>query len=175
MKHTLLLGIISLWTFAASAQTYVDLGLPSGTKWKTVNETNPKDKYNFFTYKEALVKFGDQLPTYEQLVELQDNCTWTWDTIKKGCTGVGPNGESIFLPAAGVRENGTVYLLDNYAEYWSRTPWETDNNYFWGLRFWLQSYNGEPMLMMNGLPRINGLSVRLVNNDGNTDKNAKKK
>ena len=53
---------------------YVDLGLPSGTKWKSANETGG---YNgFYTFDEAVSTFGDKLPTKEQFEELKNNCTW---------------------------------------------------------------------------------------------------
>lgn len=40
MKKIFLLGVICLMTLSASAQKteYVDLGLPSGTLWKSKNE-----------------------------------------------------------------------------------------------------------------------------------------
>ena len=43
---------------------YTDLGLPSGTKWKNFNATG------FYTYDEAVSKFGNRLPTKEQWEEL---------------------------------------------------------------------------------------------------------
>ena len=56
---------------------YVDLGLPSGTKWKNMNETNADDDYDFYTYDEAVRVFGDSLPNYKQFRELLTYCTWT--------------------------------------------------------------------------------------------------
>ena len=63
---------------------YVDLGLPSGTKWKADNEANPNDENDFYTYDKALAAFGNQLPTKEQFQELIDNCLWSWNDTKKG-------------------------------------------------------------------------------------------
>ena len=134
---------------------YVDLGLPSGTKWKTTNETNPNDSYNFFTYDEAIEKFGSSLPTKEQLEELKDNCQWTWDDTKKGDKVVGPNGNSIFLPAAGYRNcDGDVYLVGSDGYYWSSTPYGSD--FAWGLYF------GSGGVGMDYSGRCGGRSVRLV-------------
>ena len=113
---------------------YVDLGLPSGTKWKTTNETNPNDEYDFYTYGEAVEKFGEQLPTKEQFQELIDNCTWSWDDTKKGCLVVGTNGNSIFLQAAGVRNcDGDEYFLESFGGYWSSTDDGSDKA--WNLSF----------------------------------------
>lgn len=70
----------------------------------------------------AYVNWGPQwrMPTLEQLQELIDKCTWTW-TTKNGVNGrlvTGPNGNTMFLPAASYRVN------DSYAGsggfYWSR-------------------------------------------------------
>lgn len=46
-----------------------------------------------------------QMPTDEQLKELLDYCTWELSTINDvyGMKVTGPNGNSIFLPAAGLR------------------------------------------------------------------------
>ena len=58
----------------------------------------------------AHVKWGGnwRMPTKAEQDELRDNCTWTWTTLNgvNGCEVTGPNGNSIFLPAAGYR-NGT--------------------------------------------------------------------
>lgn len=43
-----------------------------------------------------------RMPTEEECDELLDNCTWTWSS-KGGYIVTGPNGNSIFLPAAGYR------------------------------------------------------------------------
>lgn len=56
---------------------YVDLGLPSGTIWKSDNEQG------YYDFNSAVETFGESLPTYEQLEELIDNCTWTWNEKKK--------------------------------------------------------------------------------------------
>ena len=134
---------------------YVDLGLPSGTKWKTVNETNPNDKYNFYTYDEAVAAFGDKLPTKEQFLELKDNCTWTWNNTKKGYDVKGKNGNSIFLPAAGYRYcGGDVNYVSSNGYYWSSTP--NGSGYAWSLYFY-SDYEGIGLA-----DHCVGRSVRLV-------------
>ena len=138
--------------------SYVDLGLPSGTKWKTVNEVNPnKDENDFYTWDEAMAAFGNELPTLEQFVELYDNCSWTWNGTKKGYDVKGGNGNSIFLPAVGYREcNGNVIFEGEFGSYWSSTPYGSEEacNLHFLSNFVSTQY----------LPRCNGLSVRLVQN-----------
>ena len=65
-----------------------------------------------------------RIPTVEQFQELGDNCTWQW-TQRNGVNGqlvTGPNGNAIFLPAAGSWRGGASNNGgDSYAYYWSRS------------------------------------------------------
>lgn len=64
-----------------------------------------------------------RMPTKTECEELKDRCTWTW-TTKSGHRGYkvkGPNGNSIFLPAAGYRYGAGVYDVGTYGDYWSLT------------------------------------------------------
>ena len=132
------------------SQGLVDLGLPSGTLWKNSNEGGD---YTRYTYDEAVRKFGNKLPTKQQLEELKNKCTWTW--TGSGYKVTGPNGESITLPAAGYRYcNGNVDYVGTYGSYWSSTPFDSDhagNLYF----------NSSEVCMYNYF-RCLGQSVRLV-------------
>lgn len=64
---------------------------------------------------------GWRMPSDAQLTELCTNCTWTWDSTKKGYTFVGPNKSSLFLPAAGSRDNDYPDSAGSYGNYWSRS------------------------------------------------------
>lgn len=131
------------------AQGLVDLGLSSGTLWKDKNEEG-----GFYTYDQAISKFGDKLPTKEQLEELKNSCQWTW--TGNGYKVVGPNGQSIVLPAAGYRNcDGSVGSVGAYGSCWSSTPDGSD--YAWYLYF----YSGGVDLD-NYDYRGGGQSVRLV-------------
>ena len=132
------------------SQGLVDLGLPSGTLWKNANEGGDNARY---TYDEAVRKFGNKLPTKQQLEELKNKCTWTW--TGSGYKVIGPNGNSIYLPAAGYRNcNGGVYNVGTSGDYWSSTP--NDSDYAWYLDF------SSSEVDMHYCYRCNGLSVRLV-------------
>ena len=135
-----------------SVAGYVDMGLPSGTKWKSTNETGG---YNgFYTYDEAVSAFGDKLPTKEQLEELKVYCTWEWQ-VNGGYKVTGQNGNSIVLPAAGFRDcNGDVYVVGFCGYYWSSTPYGSD--YAWFLCF------NSDKVDMSDYSRCEGQSVRLV-------------
>ena len=74
-------------------------------------------------YDVAHVKWGGswRMPSSEQIQELVNNCTRKW-TTKNGVHGTlvtGPNGASIFLPAAGYRWEDYLSSNDNEGYYWS--------------------------------------------------------
>lgn len=62
-----------------------------------------------------------RMPTYDEFSELKKNCTWDWTTQNGvNCYKVtGPNGNSIFLPAAGYMNGGTFYDAGSLGGYWS--------------------------------------------------------
>lgn len=65
---------------------------------------------------------GWRMPTYEECDELQKNCTWTWTAIN-GINGIiatsNKNGNSIFLPAAGLLWDSSLGQMGSYGHYWS--------------------------------------------------------
>lgn len=132
------------------SQGLVDLGLPSGTLWKNSNEGGDNARY---TYNEAVSRFGNKLPTKQQLEELKNKCTWTW--TGSGYKVIGPNGNSIYLPAAGFRGcYGGVNYVGTYGYYWSSTPGDSDDAWYLG-------FNSSGVGVSSG-SRCDGLSVRLV-------------
>ena len=86
--------------------------------WRNIGEDIAGTKYDV-----AHVKWGKpwRMPSYEQIVELWNNCTWNWATKngKLGMIFTGPNGGSIFLPAAGERWDDDFENKDEYGLYWS--------------------------------------------------------
>ena len=78
----------------------------------------------------AHVKWGGswRMPTKAEQDELRENCIWTW-TTQNGvgvCKVTGPNGNSIFLPAARLYYGKEFYDRGVFGAYWSNT---LDNNY----------------------------------------------
>lgn len=62
-----------------------------------------------------------RMPTFTEQTELLTKCTWTW-TTQNGVYGrkvTGPNGRSIFLPAAGSRYNSDLDYAGSDGGYWS--------------------------------------------------------
>ena len=97
--------------------TFVDLGLPSGRLWATENAPG------FYTYDEAVDTFGELLPKGSAMVELIEESTCIWNDEKKGLDVTGPNGSTIFLPAAGYTWGSPdVKAKDDEGNYWTRMP-----------------------------------------------------
>ena len=70
----------------------------------------------------ATAKLGSpwRMPTAVEIKELLDHCAWTW-TKQDGRYGSevkGPNGNSIFLPAAGIYLGSELIGVDNFGNYW---------------------------------------------------------
>jgi len=128
---------------------YVDLGLPSGTLWKSTNED-----CGLVTYEQAYNFYGENLPSIEQWKELRDNCIWTWKG--NGYNVKGKSGETIFLPADGGRN---VKLLDvgSKGYYWSSTLYNSE-------RAWILYFYSGVVSKENCFYNWNGMSVRLVKN-----------
>ena len=65
-----------------------------------------------------------RLPTEEEMEELVCNCTWIWATLHdwEGYKVTGPNGRSIFLPAAGCRIKTKYWFSCESGCYWTSTP-----------------------------------------------------
>ena len=128
---------------------YVDLGLPSGTLWKAENE-----ECGLITYDQAMKFYGSSLPTIKQFEELKKKCRWTW--TGNGYKVKAKNGESIVLPAAGIRDcDGSVADVGSSGLYWSSSS-PSGSEYAWCLCF----DSGGVHIALG--TRCGGLSVRLV-------------
>ena len=137
-------------------------------------ETEEKEVYNWTTYKHCdgteetchnigsnisgtqydvvHMKWGGrwQMPTLEQIKELDDNCTCLW-TIYNGVKGgkftSKKNGKSIFLPAAGERWNGKLSSAGFCSIYWSSMQDMSRLNrayyisFDYGYELWGNNYN----------------------------------
>ena len=93
----------------------------------------------------ATVKWGGnwRMPTAAEIDELTDNCTWQWTTLNdvNGWRVTGPNGNSIFLPAAGCRDGQEVYYQGSYGCYWSSSLFSSYSNYAYCLFFYYGYYD----------------------------------
>lgn len=127
------------------------------TKYCTDSDYGTVDNRTTLTSSDdvATVKWGSKwrMPTREEMKELDEDCTWTW-TTQNGVRGMkvkGPNGNSIFLPAA-VFSFGKVY-----GSYWSATLYEDFNK-----RAYRRGFNDGGYYWGDWLDRCDGLTVRPV-------------
>ena len=148
-------------------------------------EISPKEEYTWATYKywtviedgwreqteylgdisgtqydAASVNWGGgwRMPTEAEQDELRNNCTWEWTTLNgvNGQRVTGPNGNSIFLPAAGYRYSTSSLYVGSGGHYWISTPREDDDFYAHFLYFDSGDYD------WGWIHRSSGLSVRPV-------------
>ena len=132
--------------------------MPSGTLWACCNvgASAPEGYGGYYTFDEAQAY---NPPSRDQINELVDNCTSVW-TTQNGVNGrkfTGPNGGTIFLPAAGNRWYGEFNLAGSYGDYWSSTL----NGSYPVSACSLDFFTGNVYWRSNG-GRNGGLSVRPV-------------
>ena len=83
----------------------------------------------------AHVKWGGdwRMPTKEEFDELREKCNWEW--TGSGYEVTGPNGNSIYLPAAGCHSIEMLFDDGWYGFYWSSTPHSEDSQRAYELYF----------------------------------------
>lgn len=141
----------------------IDLGLPSGTKWADCNvgASTASEYGGYYRFEETNDEWGGRWkrPTKTQLEELYNQCEWKWTSVEdhRGYQVTGPNGNSIFLPAAGQHINTGMSGVGSNGSYRSSTSINT--NFAYGMGF--SSGGVSPSLSQS---KHTGLSVRLVSN-----------
>ena len=95
-------------------------------------------------YDAATANWGNnwRMPTLDEIKELISQCTWVWTTQNgvKGRKVTGPNGNSIFLPAAGIlRYDTSLDGAGSLGYYWSATPYSS-GSYAYRLYFYSDGY-----------------------------------
>ena len=110
---------------------YVDLGLPSGRLWaKTNYGAMTEDGYGAYVdwpYLNIVSSvWGEEweAPTSADMNELLNYCSFNWGYSTNnvyGCFVTGANNNSIFLPAAGFRIQGTDQSTGKNLFYWTST------------------------------------------------------
>ena len=146
----LALTLESAFGFDPDSVEWVNLGLSSGRLWAKENAPG------FYTWDEAKEEFGEFLPSASAMGELYEECDWKWDESKNGYKVTGPNGNSIFLPAAGYKDSsGDVCGVGRVGEYWTLCPSKTSQAYARNLYF-----NSGGIYPLDNGYRAGGFSVR---------------
>ena len=99
-----------------------------------------------------------QMPSQEQLDELIANCTWEWSQLNgmNGLLVTGPNGNTMFLPAAGYRMQSNTYNAGTQCNYWLNSIQEIAPLNAWKI------YATSSLFQLNGSSRSMGYTVRAV-------------
>ncbi|MBQ3632221.1 MAG: hypothetical protein II949_13470 [Prevotella sp.] len=113
---------------------WIDLGI--GTQWRCCNEgaSTPEQYGGCYTFDQAQAY---NPPSHEQIKELLDKCPSEW-TTQNGVNGrkfTGPNGGTIFFPAAGYSWEGELYDAGSYGDYWSSTIYKSFPDFAYYLNF----------------------------------------
>ena len=108
----------------------------------------------------ATVNWGSSwcMPTKEQFLELSSHCSKIW-TTRNGVTGylyIGPNGNTLFLPATGKRMGNSHQESGTRGYYWSRSLVENITYSAWCLNF------GSDYMQSSSNSRNLGITVRAV-------------
>ena len=107
------------WGEVVTKETYTEAN--SETYGKSMSDISGTE------YDAATVNWGDEwrMPTYNEMYELMNNCTWTWVT-QNGVNGYKVaskvNSNYIFLPAAGHRNVASLNNAGSNGYYWSSSP-----------------------------------------------------
>ena len=91
-------------------------------------------------YDAATANWGGswRMPTWDEMDELVDSCTWEWTTQNEvnGYLITGSSGNSIFLPAAGYRYGAALFDAGSLGYFWSSTPLSTHTSLAYNLYFY---------------------------------------
>lgn len=89
-------------------------------------------------YDVAHVRWGGswRMPTKDEFRELVEQCSWEWTTYNgvNGQKVTGPNGNSIFLPAAGYHYGKYTFGQGTLGRYWASSLYEGNG---WGDHAWI--------------------------------------
>jgi hypothetical protein len=97
------------------------------TKYNTKESLGPVDNKTELDPEDdaAYVNWGEEwrMPSKEQIDELSANCTWVWTQVNgvNGQLATGPNGNTIFFPAAGSRLEYDLSGAGERGHYWTRS------------------------------------------------------
>jgi hypothetical protein len=146
------------WGETKTKSEYWD-SIADGKNWGDISGNSTRDA--------AQADWGGfwRTPTRMEFQELIDYCDWEWTTEdgNYGYNVTGPNGMSIFFPAAGYRHMDRLYnnTKGDCISYWSSTPSMSDNSY----AYRLENDNGNIIIDAEWNERSNGSSIRPVMNE----------
>lgn len=100
-----------------------------------------------------------RMPTLDEMVELKEKCKWEWRGMDNSYLVIGPNGNSILLPAAGYRFGSNLNSENRWGFYWTSSLYSPISDNAYSLSFHSALTNPK-----QAYPRYRGHSVRPVCN-----------
>ena len=143
----------------------------------TLTKYNYTSSYGDVDNKETLEEDDDaaikcwgkpwRLPTEAEAMELYDKCSWSLGSLNGigGCYVTGPNGNYIFLPAAGSKQYMTIFHKGSEARYLTSALYKGSVHPDYGLLLYFDSSS----YGLGGEERSFGFSVRAVK-DANSNR-----
>lgn len=130
--------------------------------------TNIGNEISGTQYDAAKVHWGDEwrMPTKDEMQELMKKCTWEWTQINKvnGYRITGPNGKSIFIPAAGQKfKNNEIPQYNEQILLWTGTQFPTNLSNAYAI-----DANSAGAPLIKGQLRDDGYPIRPVTRSDNT-------
>lgn len=103
-----------------------------------------------------------RMPSYDELEELRTKCEWTYTTMNNtaGFSITGPNGNSIFIPAAGALGRGEISERGDNAFIWSGVN-KNGKYYASCLHVHSKTYQSNPIFMSYTGKEV-GMTIRAV-------------
>ncbi len=145
-----------------SWNTYFDSPYTDTSEWKgcEINMDISGKEYDAAT---ALLGSRYRMPTKDEMQELIDNCVWEWTQLKDthGFKVTGPNGNNIFLPAAGNKEDKDVSNPGKYGGYWTSVPM-SDNSKSMASNLYFYGTTSYKLFNLQWSNRYTGRSIRPV-------------
>lgn len=135
-------------------QNYAYLDAAADT-CKSIGDNIQGTKYDAAT---AVMGSDWQMPSFDQMRELVDSCTWTYTSQNgvKGYTVIGKNGNRIFIPSVGTMSNDYVSGSGQSAYYWTGEAPEGHAGFAWELSGYQEYTN-----IISGYPYY-GCPIRAV-------------
>lgn len=138
-------------------------GILTSTNFADYPSATPPENICSTVYDIAKAQWGAdwRMPTREETEELVERCQWEWTTYKTtpGMLVTGPNGNSIFLPAAASRDGEQISnQVGQRGCYWTGNLSANNSNFAVYLYFYSNGYYPD-----RSTRRYIGHSVRAVN------------
>ena len=157
-------GYYYAWGETQKKESYSWSNYAFGSSSSSLNKYTSSDGKSILEQEDdaAAVQLGDKwrIPTEAEFQELLEKCSWTWKESRYSYLVTGPNGNSIYIPAAASSEGTDGYGSTEFGWYWSSCLNVEDGKNRPYYLYFSEAFSG-PALYGNGY-RPTGASIRPV-------------